>query len=118
MLSTTPRKKPLKTLGEKEKMLVTSIFSFSHNVIYPFYPFGVLSAIFFKFEIVVCKLFQLDNFSFWKGIKNRSSLVRCPVRPVFSQRINDRYCDRIHSSRTAVHCFDDGYVGKQPVVWK
>ena len=25
----------LKTLPEKEKMLVTSIFSFSHNVFYP-----------------------------------------------------------------------------------
>ena len=45
----------LKTLWEKEKLLVTSNFSFSHSV---FYPFGELSAIFMKFEIVVCKLFQ------------------------------------------------------------
>ena len=24
------------------------------------------------------------------------------------------HCKRIHSSLTAVHCFDDGYLGKQP----
>ena len=30
-----PEKENLKTLWEKEKMLVTSIFSFSHNVFYP-----------------------------------------------------------------------------------
>ena len=39
---------------EKEKLLVTSNFSFSHSV---FYLFGELSAIFNKLEIVVCKLF-------------------------------------------------------------
>ena len=36
---------PLKTLWEKEKLLVTSNFSFSHSV---FYPFGELCAIFIK----------------------------------------------------------------------
>ena len=25
---------------------------------------------------------------------------------------------KVHSSLTAVRCFDNGYVGKQPVVWK
>ena len=50
----------LKTLWEKEKLLVTSNFSFSHSV---FYPFGELSAIFIKFEIVVCKLFQFGRVS-------------------------------------------------------
>ena len=45
----------LKTLWEKEKLLVTSNFSFSHSI---FYPFGKLSTI--KFEIVVCKLFQFE----------------------------------------------------------
>ena len=44
----------LKTLWEKEKLLVSSNFSFSHSV---FYPFGEVSAVFIKFEIVVCKLF-------------------------------------------------------------
>ena len=40
----------LKTLWEKEKLLATSNFSFSHSV---FYPFGKLSAIFINFKIVV-----------------------------------------------------------------
>ena len=43
----------LKTLWEKEKLLVMSNSSFSRSV---FYPFGELSAIFIKLEIVVCKL--------------------------------------------------------------
>ena len=48
----------LKTLREKEKLLVMSNFSFSHSV---FYPFGELSAIFIKFKIVICKLFQFGR---------------------------------------------------------
>ena len=36
----------------------------------------------------------------------------------FFPRIDDSHCDRIHSSLTAVRCFDSGYVGKQPVAWK
>ena len=47
-----------KTLWEKEKLLITSNFSCSHNV---FYPFGELSAIFITFEIVVCKLFEFGR---------------------------------------------------------
>ena len=50
----------LRTLLEKEKLLVRSNFSFSHSV---FYLFGELSAIFIKSEIVVCKL------SVWKSLK-------------------------------------------------
>ena len=56
-------------MWEKDKLLVTNLslsqtipcfyvtskFSFSHSV---FHPFGEHSAIFIKFEIVVCKLFQ------------------------------------------------------------
>ena len=41
----------LKTLWEKEKLLITTNFSFSHSV---FYPVGELSAIFIRFEIVSC----------------------------------------------------------------
>ena len=48
----------LKTLWEKEKLLVTSNFSFSHSV---FNLFKELSFIFIKFEIVVCKLFQFGR---------------------------------------------------------
>ena len=58
----------LKTLREKEKLLVTSNFSFSHSV---FYPFGELSAIFIQFEIVVCKHFdfgRVKDLSFGKGL--------------------------------------------------
>ena len=49
---------------------------------------------------------------FWR------SLVRSPARPIFFPRIDDNHCDRIHSSLTAVRCFDNGYVEKQPVAWK
>ena len=52
----------MKTLMEKEKLLVTSNFSFSHSV---FYQFGVLSAIF------VCKLFPVCNslkFVVWERV--------------------------------------------------
>ena len=48
----------LKTLHEKEKLLVMSNFSFSHGV---FYLFGWLSLIFVKFEIMVRKLFQFGR---------------------------------------------------------
>ena len=51
------------------------------------------------------------------GLENRRSLVQFLTRPTFFPRIDNNHCDRIHSSLTAVHCFDDGYVGKQPVVW-
>ena len=44
-----------KHCGEKEKLLVTSNFSFTHSV---FYPFRELSDIFIKFKIVVCRPFQ------------------------------------------------------------
>ena len=57
----------LKTLWEKEKLIATSNFSFSHSF---FYPFRELSFLFFKFKIV-CKLFQfgrVKNLSFGKGL--------------------------------------------------
>ena len=51
----------LKTLWEKEKLLVTSNFSFDHSV---FYLFRELSTIFIKFDIFVCIFFQV-----WKSLK-------------------------------------------------
>ena len=48
----------LKTLWEKQKLLMTSNFSFSHSV---FYPFGELSDIFIQFGIAVCKFFQFGR---------------------------------------------------------
>ena len=41
-----------------------------------------------------------------------------PAQPIFSFRNDEGYCNRIYSYLTTVHCFDDGYVGKQPVAWK
>ena len=49
----------LKTLWEKEKLLVRSNFSSSHSV---FYQFGDLPAIFIKFEICC-----LQTLSVWKS---------------------------------------------------
>ena len=48
----------LKTRWEKEKLLVTSNFSFTHSV---FYLFRDLSEVFIKFKIVICKLFQFGR---------------------------------------------------------
>ena len=65
-LLTALKKRPLlKTLWEKEKMLVTSIFSFSHNV---FYPFQTNFIFFIHIYFVVCKCFQfrpLLKFAVW-----------------------------------------------------
>ena len=60
-----------KTLWEKEKLLVTSNFSFSHSV---FNPFEELFSIIIKSEIVVCKLFQFGrvlNLLFGKRLNAR-----------------------------------------------
>ena len=59
----------LKILWEKEKLLETSNFSFSHSI---FYPFEELSTSFLKYEIVICKPFQfwsVLNLLFGKGLK-------------------------------------------------
>ena len=53
----------LKTQWGKEKLLVTSNFSFSHSV---FYPFGELYTIFIKLKIVVCEFFSI-----WKSLQCR-----------------------------------------------
>ena len=47
----------LKTLWEKEKLLVTSNFSFSHSLVF---PFREPSATFIKSKIVVCKLLPFE----------------------------------------------------------
>ena len=41
-----------------------------------------------------------------------------PAQPIFFPRTDDSHCDRIHFSLITVHCFDNGYLGKQPVAWK
>ena len=53
---------------------------------------------------------------------NRGSNQRPPATELWdSPRATNIFmsrCDRINSSLTAVRCFDNGYVGKQPVAWK
>ena len=64
----------LKTLWEKEKLLMKSNFSFSRSV---FYPLGKLSAIFVKSEIVVYKLFQFESLKFivWERAMPQSVIL-------------------------------------------
>ena len=55
---------------EKEKLLVTSNFSFCHSV---FYPYRELSAIFIKLEFIACSFFQfrrVKNLPFGKELRN------------------------------------------------
>ena len=64
----------LKTLWEKEKLLVTSNFSFSHSI---FYPNKGVSAIFTKFKIFVWKHVEsksVSNLSFGKESSNSKIL--------------------------------------------
>ena len=65
----------LETPWEKEKLLVTSNFSFSHSV---FYPFGELSAVFVKFEILVCTLFQFLSLKIivWERVKKKDEIKK------------------------------------------
>ena len=67
----------LKTLWEKKKLLKTSNFSFFPQCFSPF--FRTFQAIFIKFEIVVCKLFQhqrVKNLSLGKGLNIFSYKLR------------------------------------------
>ena len=59
----------LKTLWEKEKLLLSSNFSFSHSI---FYLFGELSSISVKYEIVDRNFFQfgrVQSLLFGKGLR-------------------------------------------------
>ena len=78
----------MKTQWKKEKLLVTSNFSFSHSV---FYPFREFSAIFVKFEIVVCKLFQFASLKFdvWERVKE--DLGKQCGKPAFSPFLTEFY---------------------------
>ena len=74
----------LETQWEKEKLLVSSNFSFSDSVSY---PFGELSAIFIKFESVVCKLFHILKslqFVVWKMVKLVHIESICRHHKIFS----------------------------------
>ena len=65
----------LKTLWEKEKLLVMSNCSFSHSI---FYPFRELSGNFIKLKIVVYKLVQfgrVQDLSFRKNVNTYQTTV-------------------------------------------
>ena len=49
-----------------------------------------------------------NPFSARTGLEKIRSLVRSPARPILFPRIDDSRCNRIHSSLTALHCFDNG----------
>ena len=58
-----------------EKLLITSNFSFSHSVLY---PFGELFAIFIKIRIVVCKVLSLEESKIYrlgKGLRHTVNLA-------------------------------------------
>ena len=81
--------KPLKTLWEKEKLLVTSNFSFSHNV---YYPLGEHSAIFIRLEIVICKVWKSLKFVVWErvklALKNVTKLAKGSLNNIFQDSFN------------------------------
>ena len=53
-----------------------------------------------------------QDFSTW-GL-----LVQSTAGPYFFKKIDDSYCARVYSSLTDDHCFDLGYVEKQPAAWR
>ena len=65
----------LKTLWEKEKMLVTSIFSFFHNV---FYHTKKEKSQFWYIWLILCRLFRfclVPNFVVWERVEIVHSLI-------------------------------------------
>ena len=91
------------TVG-KEEIAPNNLFSFSHSV---FYLFGEFSAIFNKFEIVVCKLFLV-----WKGLKfvvwERVKCFKCVKR---GHRGKD--CKNVNSTENhrKIYCWRCGQEG-------
>ena len=127
-------------------MQVTSIFSFYHNDFYSFEEkflhfsqFEFVFCEFFQFRnwLKFCRLVKIY---IWCNCKLMWTILSIsspsPIAPSidlrtggrwfdprlgqswFFQRIDDSHCDKIYSSLTAIHCLDNGYLGKQPVAWK
>ena len=80
-----------------------AISRFSHNVFYP------ITEKLAKPQSSVVSVQDLRTRDCWFDPR---------AWPIFFLRTDDSHCDRIHSSLTTVHCFDNGYVGKQRVAWK
>ena len=59
-----------------------------------------------------------SSFTTMEDLRTEDRWFELLAQPVFFPRIEDSHCNRIHSSLTAVHYFNDNFVGKQPVSWK
>ena len=95
----------LKTLWEKEKLLVTNNFSFSNSV---FYPFEELSAIFVKFEIVICKLLQFGrvlNLLSVNPFPNKPWFLRVCSTSLFENTVGKGQIARKEQFLLFPHCF-------------
>ena len=95
---------------------VLDTFSAVHVVIS---PRDILSLLRFVLAIYLCFFFSEPHSSV-AIVQDLEQEVAGSISalPTFLSRIDDSHCDRVHSSPTAVNCFDYCYVGKQPVVWK
>ena len=84
----------LKTLVENEKLLITSNFSFSTSV---YYPFGELSIIFIKLKIVVCKLSVWKSLEFvdWERVKGNGG-TQGHHGPLVSLFVFKSFMDKSH----------------------
>ena len=49
----------------------------------------------------------------WTWKREVAGSIPCLANLIFCPKIGGGHCDRIHNSLTAVHYFEDGYVGKQ-----
>ena len=75
----------LKTQCEKEKLLVTSNFSFSHSVFHPFWQNFIHFHL--NFKIGICELFQfgrVENLSFGKGLICHSQILSVGLSKKFT----------------------------------
>ena len=79
----------LKTYREKEKMLVTNIFSFSHNVFYPSQnEFQIVSQIYF----VVCKCSEFGHVYRFCRLVTSKPLIKGQSSRIQSICIGKRKC--------------------------
>ena len=116
-----------KTLWEKEKMLVTSIFSFSHNVLKSLLLSGLCGKE-LKTEKIVEKRETAGYYQFFifqlptsvapvRSVQDKRRRgcwpVRSLARSVFFTTIDDSHFDRIHSPLTVIHCFDEAMFWKE-----
>ena len=80
------KKNPFKRLWKREKILVTSIFSFSHNVFYPSQnKFQLFSRIYF----VVCNNFNLTILGICHLVKSKSFKCRTNHKDIFVAFVED-----------------------------